>query len=290
MVQMTVTAVIPTYNCAHLLGRAIDSVLGQTRPVDELIVIDDGSSDETLDVIARYDNQVRYIFQENRGVSAARNRGIAEAQSAWIAFLDSDDEWLPNKIKLQCGTLWVHPDAVLCYAPYWWVEIGGTAKLRPCVPVDSLWPAIRLRNPFPPSVVMVQKSALQQVGGFNERLGGGEDWDLFIRMAARYKFASVDEPLLRHYEVLSSASFNEARMLPDTLSMVDSSLLINLSGWRRALWRRRIRSLLYYQGAISARYGRRPAAWFLAKSFLNWPSPFFEPNRLKTLAAALLGR
>ena len=263
MAQITVTAVIPTYNRARLLGRAIESVLGQTRPVDELIVIDDGSTDETREVVARYGDRVRYIFQGNRGVSAARNRGIEEAHSAWIAFLDSDDEWLLNKIELQCGAVQLHPDAALCYASYWWIDIAGTTKLKPCTPVDGLWPAIRMGNLFPPSVVMAQRCALERVGGFNERLRAGEDWDLFIRMAAQYSFVSVDEPLLRYYELPGSASLDLATTLPDTLSIVDSSLLINLSGWRRYLWRQRIRSWLYYQGAYlpGLPVNRRPGIW-----------------------------
>ena len=290
MPQHTVTAVIPTYNRQHTICRAIESVLKQTRPVDELIVVDDGSTDGTRDLVAGFGKDVRYFFQENRGVSAARNLGVANAQSEWIAFLDSDDEWLPEKIKRQCEALQSHPDAALCYSSYRVVNIHGTEFLLRCTPVESLWPAIRLRNPFPPSVVMVQKSAFQQAGGFSEHLRGGEDWDLFIRLAAQFKLVSVDEPLMRYYELPTSASLNEGTMVPATLSIVDSSLLVNLSGWRRALWRQRIRALLYYRGALSARQAKRPAAGLLTKSVLNWPSPLFEPRRFKTVAAALLRR
>lgn len=256
-----------------------------------MIVVDDGSTDGTRDVVAEFGKDVRYIFQENRGVAAARNLGVAKAKSEWIAFLDSDDEWLPSKMERQCAALQSNPDSALCYSSFLAVR-NGAEFIQRCTPVERLWPGIRLKNPFPPSVVVVRKRAFQQVGGFNERLRGAscEDWDLFIRMAASFDLVCLDEPLLRYYELPDSASLNEKVMVPATLSIVDSSLLVNLSGWRRALWRRRIRALLYYRGALSARYTKRPAGRLLTKSVLNWPSPLFEPRRFKTVAAALLGR
>ena len=292
MPQHTVTAIIPTYNCAHLLGRAIESVLAQTRTVNEVIVVDDGSKDGTRDVVAGFGKRVRYIFQENRGVAATRNLGVAKAESEWVAFLDQDDEWISSKIERQCEALQSHADSVLCYSSYWLVDFNGTVMVKRCTPVESLWPNIRLRNPFLPSVVMVRKSAFQQLGGFSERLRGAscEDWELFIRMAAQFKLVSLDEPLMRCYEVPGSASLDERKIVPATLSIVDSSLLMNLSGWRRTLWRQRIRAMIYYRGAISARLAKRPSVRLLAKSFLNWPSPMLEPRRMRTVAATLLGR
>ena len=101
-----VSVVIPTYNRAHILGRAIDSVLQQTHRDLELIIVDDGSSDGTAALVRGIeDPRVRYVHQQNRGVSAARNRGIAEARAEWLAFLDSDDEWLPQKLERQFSAL-----------------------------------------------------------------------------------------------------------------------------------------------------------------------------------------
>lgn len=287
---MRVAAVIPTYNRAHLIRRSIKSVLSQTRPVDEVIVVDDGSIDSTRDVVSEFGERVHYIYQENRGVTAARNRGVAASTSDWIAFLDSDDEWASNKIERQCEELRKTPDAVLCYCSIMVIS-NDKRKVAHCPPVDRLWPGIRLKNMFAPSSVMLSKEAFNEVGGFDPRLRGPdcEDWDLFIRMAARFRLICLDEPLLNYYESPESASMNERVLLPATLSIVDRSLLINLHGIQRLIWRQRIRSVLYHRAAVSARAAGRPAAKLLANSILNWPSPFFHFRRFKTVAAALLG-
>ena len=114
MGQPTVTVVIPTYNRKGLLPRALTSVARQTRPPDEVIVVDDGSTDDTEGLVRREFPDVRYLQQENRGVAAARNRGIREAKGEWLAFLDSDDEWLPQKLTRQLDELREQPEFLLC--------------------------------------------------------------------------------------------------------------------------------------------------------------------------------
>lgn len=109
---MTISVVIPAYNAAEYIGRAIDSVLAQTHRPDEIIVVDDGSTDDTTGVVGSYGSEVRLIRQENAGVSVARNTGINAATSEWIVFLDSDDEWLPEKLKLQTELLERNPELV----------------------------------------------------------------------------------------------------------------------------------------------------------------------------------
>ncbi len=110
--SITVSVVIPAYNAAKYIGRAIDSVLAQTRPADEIIVVDDGSTDNTADVAHGYGDKIRFIRQENAGASVARNTGIEAATSEWIAFLDADDEWLPQKLQLQTEHLRRNPNLV----------------------------------------------------------------------------------------------------------------------------------------------------------------------------------
>jgi glycosyltransferase involved in cell wall biosynthesis len=107
-----ISVVIPTYNRNFCIGRAIASVLRQTCAATELIVVDDGSTDNTRDLIASYGSAVKYLFQPNAGVSAARNTGVRAARSDWIAFLDSDDEWLADKLRVQCTDLSNHPQAI----------------------------------------------------------------------------------------------------------------------------------------------------------------------------------
>ena len=120
--SITVSAVIPAYNAGKYVGRAIESVLAQTHKADEIIVVNDGSSDDTAEVVERFGGAVRFIRQENAGASVARNTGIEAATSEWIAFLDADDEWLPNKLKLQTEHLernpklvWTTGNYIRCY-------------------------------------------------------------------------------------------------------------------------------------------------------------------------------
>jgi glycosyltransferase involved in cell wall biosynthesis len=114
--HLTVSVVIPTYNRAHLIGRALDSVLGQVEPGDEVIVIDDGSSDNTKDVVESYGDKVRFVRITNSGAGAARNRGIREAKNALVAFLDSDDEWMAGKLALQRKLMAARPDVLFCFS------------------------------------------------------------------------------------------------------------------------------------------------------------------------------
>ena len=282
----SVAAVIPVHNGADLIRRSIDSVCSQLHPVDGLIVVDDGSTDGTADVLRTYGGRIRCIHQSNRGVAAARNTGINSATSTWIAFLDHDDEWLPQELDQQLSALRSSPDAALCYSAYWLISIDGTRNLTH-LPLRELWPGIRLRNPFPPSVVIARKAELLSLGGFDERLNGCEDWDLFVRLLMAHKAVEVPCPLTNYYETSASISCNYRRMLPDTLSIVDRSLLTGLSGLKRALWRRRIRSELYYHAAISARQLGDPAMEYLVRSISQWPLP---DRRFKTIAAECLGR
>src|SRR5689334_18705546 len=110
-----ITTVIPVYNGAGEIRRSLDSVLAQTRPVDEVIVVDDGSTDGTREIALGYGGVVRLVRQQNAGAAAARNHGVREAASEWVAFLDHDDEWMPEKIERQVAVLEQHPGVKLCY-------------------------------------------------------------------------------------------------------------------------------------------------------------------------------
>lgn len=278
-----VTAVIAVYNGADLLRRSIESVLRQTEPVAELIVVDDGSTDDTAGVARSYGDAVRYVRQENRGVAAARNAGVERAKTTWVAFLDHDDEWLPTKVERQLDRLRSCPDAALCYSAFRCHGLDGSSWTLH-VPLSELPDIMRLQNPFPPSVVMARRDALLSLGGFDERLRGAscEDWELHVRFYNRYVVVDLDEPLTNYYEVDSSNSLRQyRRMLSNALSIVDPTLLGGLKGARRMLWRRRIEGTLYHRAALSARQCGDPATVFLLRSFLRWPAP---DRRLKTLA------
>lgn len=285
--NFTISAVITTYNRASIVPRAIASVLAQTRPVEELIVVDDGSRDNTAEVVGSYGPPVRYVHQENRGLSAARNTGAREARGGWIAFLDDDDEWLPDKIERQVAVLKENPAASLCYGGALWVDRnGGTEFLRP-LPPDRLWPAIRMRSPITPCASMVRRDAFLESGGFDERLRCVEDWEFAIRFVQGRQIAVVEgSPLVKVYEDPNSMSKDANSMLAAELSILDS-LLTGLRGPSRFFWRRRILSRMFYRAAISYREQRRPCLQHIFRSLLCWPSPLFEPRRFVTAAVEL---
>jgi len=287
----TVAAIIPVYNGAKWIARALASVFAQTRPVDEVIVIDDGSTDGSAAIVQSYDSRIQYVYQANRGVASARNHGARIARSEWIAFLDHDDEWLPHKIERQLTAVDLCSTASLCYTACRMHKLDGRTEID-SVPLSDLWPTTRLRNPFAPSVVMMRRRDFLALGGFLETLtrAGCEDWEFFVRFLLRYEAVEVREPLVNYYELESSNSRDYRRLLADTLSIVDGALLMDLTGLPRRLWRRRIRSVVYYRAAIAAHEAGDAYAAYLWQSIAEWPFPDVAPRRFKSVAAWTLTR
>src|SRR5579883_2110060 len=268
----TVSAVITTYNRASLVGRAIESVLNQTRPVEELIVVDDGSTDNTREVVERYGTRVRYVFQPNRKIACARNRGAEEARSEWVAFLDDDDEWLPEKIEKQVAAVLRDKDAVLCYSGARTIDPAGHTRDIPAPPPDTLWPGLRLKPHFAACTIMVRRDVLLKNGGFRSGLRGAEDWELAVRLGVRHRFTFVPEPLIKVYQATNSLSMHAGRMLDAELSIMDS-LLLGLRGSARLTWRLRALSVIFYRAAISARAATGSGLRYLVRSLVYWPRP-----------------
>lgn len=194
----SVTVVIPTYNRAALLGRALASLGAQTRRPEEIIVVDDGSSDGTAALVRECFGGVVYASQERAGVSAARNRGIAQARGEWIAFLDSDDEWRPGKLERQLASLACEPTYRICHCDEIWVRRGrrvnpkdrhakaGGRIFRRCLPLCAI----------SPSAVIMHRSLLDEVGPFDEDLPVCEDYDMWLRVCSRHPVLFVAEPLV----------------------------------------------------------------------------------------------
>ena len=194
-----ISIIIPTFNRAALLPHAIESALRQTHQSCEVIVIDDGSTDNTAEVAAEYGKSIRYIRQSNAGASAARNRGVHEAHGTLIAFLDSDDTWHPEKLARQ-ATLFSTPaiGAAHCAIRVEHTERAGTNGLY--YPGDrlSLHEVLALRIPWP-TAMMVRRDVLLEIGGFDETLVASEDWELCIRIAQKYLIVGIPE-VLAHYQ------------------------------------------------------------------------------------------
>ena len=189
-----VSAVIATYNRAHLLRHAIESVLAQDYPNLELIVVDDGSSDGTEALVRGYSaGRVRYLrHSRNRGLPAGRNSGIDAAEGEYVAFLDDDDMWLPSKIAKQIHAIGSR-DAILCGA-----SINGRYQRRYRKAFVSLR-ELRRGNRFPPSSLLARKRVLQELR-FDETLRIGEDWDALIRLAARQPIVFLPDALIVYTE------------------------------------------------------------------------------------------
>ncbi|HJS35438.1 MAG TPA: glycosyltransferase [Pseudoxanthomonas sp.] len=213
--DIEVSVIIPTYNRRDLLPRAIDSVLAQTHRVDEIIVVDDGSTDGTADMLqARYGERVKHVWQSNAGVSAARNHGLRLARGRYLALLDSDDEWLPEKTALQVAFLESRPDfgMVVCDVE----RIDGDYRhidvfhRRDVIREDG-W-ALRwlLHNPaLVPASVMLRRQVVDQLGGFDETLRTAEDLEFHLRVARHWPIGVVEQALvraMRGHEGLSAAS------------------------------------------------------------------------------------
>ncbi len=210
----SVAAIIITYNYGRFVGQAIESVLEQTLRPDEIIVVDDGSTDDTAEVVARYAHEgVRHIYKENGGQSSACNVGIKESASELIAFLDADDKWLPDKIERQVEHMRRHPEVGLITGSEWETDEAGRKVWlmeRKLLDSASIYPRILVENYIgTPSLVMVRRECFDHVGIFDEKIRLAQDWDLWIRVARSYPIAVLGEPLIlyrRHGASISAGS------------------------------------------------------------------------------------
>lgn len=193
-----VSVVIPTYNRGWIIREAIESVLSQDYRDFELIVVDDGSTDHTPETLEAYRGVIKVLHQKKSGVSAARNRGIAEASGRFIAFLDSDDFWLPRKLARQVGFFNQMPYAQICQTEEIWVRNGvrvnpGKRHKKPSGMIFEPSLALCLVSP---SAVMIRRRLFEEVGGFDETLPACEDYDLWLRISCRYPVHLIDTPLI----------------------------------------------------------------------------------------------
>lgn len=223
----TVSVVIPTYNRAHVVGRAIRSVLNQTYQDFEIIVVDDGSTDNTEEVVKSFnDPRIRYIrHEENRGGSAARNTGIRAARGAYIAFLDSDDEWLPEKLAKQVQKMTCSGDQVgFVYTGVKVIDAETGRCLVEKVPfLEGNVYSQLLEGAFigTCSSVMVRKTAIEEVSGFDEQLVSRQDWDCWIRIAYSYNVSCIPECLVVRYTGLLQISSKLQRIAEGTVQLLE---------------------------------------------------------------------
>ena len=198
---MKISVVIPTFNRKSFLKRSIDSVLNQTVMPFEIIIVDDGSTDGTIDEIKKRYDTVKIIYQQNKGVSSARNIGIKTASGGWVCFLDSDDEWGKNKLEKQIQCVAENPKYKFFHSNEYWVKNGikinqkkkhakyGGKIFKECLDMCRI----------SPSSVLIKKSIFDNVGYFDERLNVCEDYELWLRISNNYDIFFIDEPLITKY-------------------------------------------------------------------------------------------
>lgn len=201
MADPLVSVIIPNYNYASYVGEAIDSVLAQEYPNIEIIVVDDGSSDDSRAVIESYGERAKGIFQQNQGVSATRNNGVASCNGEFIAFLDADDAWMPTKLSRQMERF-ADANVGLVHVGVATIDGSGAvvgenlAGMEGCVANDLLLlrPVILGGG----SGVVIRRRIFDDIGGFDTRLSTSADWELYYRIAARCEVAFVAEALVRY--------------------------------------------------------------------------------------------
>jgi glycosyltransferase involved in cell wall biosynthesis len=209
--SIMVSVIIPTFNRSDLVKEAVVSVLAQEDVEPEVVVVDDGSSDVTPSILESFGSAIRAILQPHGGVSSARNTGIRAAVGEWLAFLDSDDLWLPRKLDVQLDFLKKYPEFKICQTEEIWVRNGR--KLNPKKyhqkPQGYCFPRLLERCLISPSAVIIHREVFEVVGLFDESLPACEDYDLWLRIGCRYPIGFIDEPLTikrgGHADQLSSA-------------------------------------------------------------------------------------
>ena len=218
-----ISVVIPAYNHALSLPKAIGSVREQNWPGVEIIVVDDGSRDETPRVMEELaGGDLRYIRQANAGAASARNRGIRESTSEWVAFLDADDIWLPGKLLTQMTELQSRPEASFSYTDVWLRYEDETETVRECGTGDkTLLSKLLTGNLFATPTVIVRRHCFEEIGAFDAELRTGEDWDMWLRLAAHFDWVHVSRPLATIRTTTSETKFPLPVLERCTLRVLD---------------------------------------------------------------------
>ena len=222
-----ISVIIPAYNAENTIKETINSVLNQTFTDFELIVINDGSQDSTLEIVSSIsDHRVRVFSYPNAGVSAARNRGISEARGKYISFIDADDLWTPDKLEAQLTALQANPQAAVAYSWTDWIDesgrflrSGGHIKLN-----GNVYSQLLLRDFVESgSNPLICKQALIKVGGFNESLKPAADWDMWLRLAAHYEFFCIPASQILYRVSPNSMSSNIWQMETESSEIIERS-------------------------------------------------------------------
>jgi glycosyltransferase involved in cell wall biosynthesis len=295
-----VSVVISTYNSAQFLPATVESVLAQTFKDYELIIVDDGSTDNTQEVLAPYRGRLNYIYQENKKYSRARNTGIRAASSQYIAFLDSDDVWYPEKLEEQVAILEQHPEVTLAHCQAAYIDAEGSPRRFQGKQVkgshgDKTAITDVTRDLFfgtlvTTSTAVLRHSTLDQVGLFDDTHIHGEDWELWVRMASQGPFAYIPKPLVK-YRIYGWRKILSVEVLDDWLADQFKTMETAVACWKGdAAERDRLRAqgtaTIYVRSALSNfQLGRGPQGQERLEHALALCPELGQRERLVELAA-----
>lgn len=294
-----VSAVITAFNSAVYIRDAIESVLAQTRKVDEILVVDDGSVDSTPQIAVGYaEYGVRYVRQENKGAGAARNFGLKNTCGDWVAYLDADDIWMKKKTEIQLDFLSKHPEVGVISGQKVRLKTMGEIKTRKLdvygdVPESKMGRELLFNNIVGnPSMALIRRSLIERLGGYNPNLRWGQDWELWIRLSAVTRFGFVDEPVIEY------RTHGDNLTHQDPMKRLDCLLGISQSGIRSLapLWMRPILNLRalsqtdYFRAlhAIKKPMARKYQIAYALASFLFYPWDR-SGTKFRTLIRAVIG-
>jgi glycosyltransferase involved in cell wall biosynthesis len=271
-----VAVIIPTFNSAVLVTAAVNSALAQTLPPTEILVVDDGSTDDTRERLSVYGNRIRYLHQVNRGVAAARNLGLREAQAEFVAFLDADDVWHPRKLEVQIAAMAANSEVCLLGTSVFNWPTERIGDVHGAGDVNRVaWRKLAVKNYFVTSSVMLRRTALDQVGEFDTALQGPEDHDLWLRIAETAAVANLDLPLTGYRDTPGSLSRQAQTMRAGMRQILRK--LDQREAWGGRRWlRRKAYGYCDYSCAYMAGAAGLPgrALGDLARSMLWYPLPY----------------
>jgi glycosyltransferase involved in cell wall biosynthesis len=291
-----VSIVVATHDQGRWLGEALDGVLAQSFRDWELVVVDDGSTDGTRDVVRRYtDPRVRYVFQPHAERCVARNRGVDETAAPLVAFLDADDRWLPEKLARQVAALEAAPEAAMCYTVARFIGLAGERlplRKPPRGPIaGDIFAALMRGNVIILASVVVRRACLDAVGGFDPALAatGCEDWDLWLRIARRYPVIALDEELTLYRRHPGNTGW--ARVLEGALRVVDKCYADPDTRRRARLSRNAVRARHFWLNAAEvARADRRTAMGLALRALREAPATALTRPAAATATALLFPR
>jgi glycosyltransferase involved in cell wall biosynthesis len=281
-----VSVVIPAYNYAHYLPRTLDSILKQDYPNVEIVVVDDGSTDNTREIVASYGDKIRYVYQQNAGLSAARNTGIKEAKFEYLGFIDADDEWRPTLISRIMGAFQRLPGEfaiVACHYDY----IDADSKPLPVknlIPIEEREFNCRdfiLKTRFTSSSAIITRKAFDTCGTYDVTLRSSEDRDIWIRIASKFRVYIVGERLSLIRRHPHNMSKHADRMKQNIRRVLQKTYHAKLASHADVLFWAKVLSFYFYQNSWRYRdEGRNARALAeIVKSLLLWPA-FPQPERL----------